>query len=243
MLDEQAETLVAASHDGVLRALDPESGDLRWAFRPDSAFGASIGGRHYQSTPALLPGGLVAAADDKGTVVALDLATGRLAWSVEMGAAVTADLVAASGELFVSTERGLLLALGEGGAERWRYQAAPMVKLASVSVGLDLVAVGGTDGVLRGLDPETGQVRWTFTTDGAITSAPAVASGGGRGVVYVGGMDRRVVGLDAQTGEVAWEAEVEGRVKTTPVVTPGGVLFFREPSEVMMFRNAVLAAN
>jgi outer membrane protein assembly factor BamB len=52
-----------------------------------------------------------------------------------------------------------------------------------------------------------------------------------------------VVGLDAATGEVVWQAEVDGRVKSAPVVVPGGVLFFREPSEVVLFRSSDNVAN
>ena len=243
VLDEAADVLVAASHDGVLRGLDPATGDERWVFRPDSTFAAATGGRHYRAMPALLPGGLVAAVDDKGRLVALDVRTGSLAWSHDLAAPVYADLVGTPDGLLVSTTDGRLLAYDPDGAERWRYAAMPEVKLASAGVGEGFVVVGGTDGGLRLLDDRTGRVRWTFSTDGAIAAAPAVDEVAGRTLVYVGAMDNRVVGVDAETGEAVWEAELDGRVKTAPIVAPGGVLFFREPSEVVMFRAARMAAT
>ena len=242
VLDDASETLVAASHDGILRGLDPDTGDERWRFRPDSAFGAPIGGRHYRATPALLAGGRVAAVDDKGSLAVLDVQTGRLIWTREIGAPVVADLAATPERLLVPTTDGRLLAFDAQGEMAWHYAAAPLVKLTAAGVGAGIVVVGGTDGVLRALDPETGRVRWTFATDGALTAAPAV-SGGPDPVVFVGSMDQRVVGLQADTGRMVWEAEVDGRIKTTPVVLPDGVVFFREPSEVMLFRTAPIAGN
>ena len=243
VLDEPTGTLVAASHDAVLRGLDPATGDERWAFRPDSAFGVSPGGRHYRSTPALLPGGLVAAVDDKGSLVAVDVRSGLRAWARELGAPVLADLAVSDSLLLVSTTDGRLVAFGPDGAERWQHRAEPEVRLATAGAGGGVVVVGGTDGQVRALEVATGRLRWTFMTDGAITASPAVDGSRGRAVVYVGSMDERVVGLDAATGDLVWDAEVEGRIKTAPIVASGGIVVFREPSEVVMFRTATIAAN
>ena len=249
VLDEEAGVLVAASHDGILRGLDPATGDERWRFDPDSTFGPSIGGRSYRSTPVLLPGGQVAAADDEGTLVVLDLATGRLDGSAELGAPVVADLAAeASGVVLASTTEGQLVAVKDG-AVWWQYEAPPGVKLTTAVWGAGIVAVAGTDGVLRALRCSSSTPgycegeRWTYATDGAFGAPPAIAQTASGALVFAGSMDKRVVALRAETGALVWDQEVDGRVKSAPVVTESGVLFFREPSEIMMFRASDILAQ
>jgi outer membrane protein assembly factor BamB len=64
-----------------------------------------------------------------------------------------------------------------------------------------------------------GDVKWTFTTEGAINSSPAVVDG----VVYVGSRDSHVYALKADTGEKLWEFKAGSWVESSPVVVDGTV--------------------
>jgi outer membrane protein assembly factor BamB len=65
-----------------------------------------------------------------------------------------------------------------------------------------------------------GDIKWTFTTDGAINSSPAVVDG----VVYVGSTDSYVYALKADTGEKLWTFKTGSWVESSPVVV-GGVVY------------------
>lgn len=64
-----------------------------------------------------------------------------------------------------------------------------------------------------------GNLKWTFSTGGAIHSSPAVVNG----VVYVGSRDGYIYALDAATGEELWSFRTGSWVESSPVVVNGVV--------------------
>jgi outer membrane protein assembly factor BamB len=57
-------------------------------------------------------------------------------------------------------------------------------------------------------------LKWTFATNGAIVSSPAVASGG----VYIGSADGGLYAVDAATGKLRWRFDAYGDVNSSPAV-------------------------
>ena len=82
------------------------------------------------------------------------------------------------------------------------YDAAlhPIVSGGSVYFG------SSVDDTVRCLDATTGAVLWTFTTDGPVRIAPAVADGN----VYFGSDDGAAYCLDAKTGNLVWKFNPRG---------------------------------
>jgi outer membrane protein assembly factor BamB len=64
-----------------------------------------------------------------------------------------------------------------------------------------------------------GQLKWSFTTGGQVTSSPSVADG----VVYVGSGDGRVYAIDAATGTQRWAFTTGAYVAPSPAVAGGTV--------------------
>jgi alcohol dehydrogenase (cytochrome c) len=84
---------------GALRALDPLTGALRWEFRYHAApWGGTLA----------TAGGLVFAGDMDGYVMAIDAATGKLAWRLPVGGAVAASPMtyAVDGRQYVAVASG-----------------------------------------------------------------------------------------------------------------------------------------
>jgi eukaryotic-like serine/threonine-protein kinase len=73
---------------------------------------------------------------------------------------------------------------------------------------------------LWAVNPSTGTILWTFTTDvpEVTLSSPAV----GKGLVYIGSSDHNVYALDAKTGVLAWQYTTAASVMT-PTVANGVV--------------------
>ena len=67
--------------------------------------------------------------------------------------------------------------------------------------------------------PSTNQTKWNYTTDGFLTSSPAVADG----KVYVGSYYGTVYCLDASTGTRIWSYLTKNRVCSSPAVANGRV--------------------
>jgi len=72
--------------------------------------------------------------------------------------------------------------------------------------------------ILKARDAYSGAVRWSFTGDGTLSSAPIVDNG----YVYIGSRSGNVYALDASTGANVWTGNIGVAVQTTesPVSRP-----------------------
>ena len=70
------------------------------------------------------------------------------------------------------------------------------------------------------LKPGLGTLLWSYTTDNAIESTPAVADG----VVYVGSTDHTLYALNADTGDRVWSFETSAGIQSSPAVA-GGIVY------------------
>jgi len=76
-------------------------------------------------------------------------------------------------------------------------------------------------GVAPGQLSDQPKLRWTFKTDGAVTSSAAIVDG----LVYIGSVDGKLYAIDLATGEERWSFETEDAVESPPLVLDGRVYF------------------
>ncbi|MBN2328200.1 MAG: PQQ-binding-like beta-propeller repeat protein [Candidatus Omnitrophica bacterium] len=78
-------------------------------------------------------------------------------------------------------------------------------------------------GLLYAFDPEAGDEKWTFQTDGYfIFGSPCVD---GNGVIYIGDSDGVLYALNP-AGEELWRFAAEANIASAPVIGKNGVLYF-----------------
>src|SRR6185503_17262817 len=75
-----------------------------------------------------------------------------------------------------------------------------------------------TGSILKARDANSGAVRWSFTGDGTLISAPIVVNG----YVYIGSSSGKVYALDGNTGANVWTGNLGAAVQSTesPVSRP-----------------------
>ncbi len=175
----------------------------------------------------------------------------ELAWSVEVGGAVSATPVIADGVAYFGSYDGNLYAVDlQSGDEVWTYATGVAVLernlqidlgiVGSAAVANGLVYVGDAAATLHAVDAATGDVVWTTLVDeqpnACIWSSPVIHDG----TVYVGvasiakevGFRGGVVAADAATGEILWHTFMvpEGRdgagVFSVPAIDPDRGLLF-----------------
>jgi eukaryotic-like serine/threonine-protein kinase len=66
-----------------------------------------------------------------------------------------------------------------------------------------------------------GSAKWTFHSNGAVISSPAVAAG----TVYFGSTDNNLYAVDAASGTLKWKFATGSRVTSSPAVSDGVVYF------------------
>lgn len=86
------------------------------------------------------------------------------------------------------------------GAVRYSFQAGPIPAVSNQYV------FALSQGTLSALDPSTGATIWTFTGDGALTSAPIIVND----AVFVASSQGNLYALDANatTAQVLWQGQV-----------------------------------
>ena len=203
------------ANNGFLYALDPETGDLRWAF-PTGFDTFAI-----YSTPFVDRQGVVYFGAKDGHVYALRAPrkgiVAEVVWSLYIGPTIeTSPSFAPDGTLVIGADDwayyGIAPPRGSVGPRvKWRFQTQGTL-ITSPAVDADGTVLGASmDGTVYALEPpkEAGgaiKVRWTFRSGarddkGGFENAPAID---GEGTLYIGGNDGILYALDTRTGKVKW---------------------------------------
>lgn len=199
--------LVFGSYDGFVYALDARDGSLLWKHQTEG---------RVHGTPAIAEGHVIAAGCDDYLHV-LALSDGREIRKVAMGSVSGSSAAILGSSAFVGTfgnqVRGIHWRTGK---TLWVFEDSerqfPFVGSAAVTP--HVVVIGGRDKRLRAFEPETGQVRWTFSAKGRIDSSPVIV--GPR--VFVGSSDGNVYAVDLESGAEKWRFETGGPITASPAV-------------------------
>jgi outer membrane protein assembly factor BamB len=154
-------------------------------------------------------GDLALVGTNDGTITAVEVATGEVAWTAEVGGYVDAPVAASDAIALVSVRgsreagtRVVALDLADGTVS-WRYEPVTAVAtIGPVSVGDDLAYASPADSSVRAFSLEDGEERWVARLNSFVPAqAPVLVEGG----VLVADVRAQVYRLDAATGERTWD--------------------------------------
>ena len=179
------------------------------SLQPQRAWSASLGGAKPKLLLGLAPatdGQHVFAAGGKGTVLALDAATGKQLWRRELKVALAGGPGTGGGLVLVGSADGGLFALdAASGKDRWNVRVNAEILSAPVVAGT-VVVLRTVDGRLHGFNAADGVQRWVteqqvprLTLRG--TSDPVAA-----GEFVLAGFDNgRLMAVTTGGGITAWD--------------------------------------
>jgi outer membrane protein assembly factor BamB len=169
---------------------------------------ARVGGVNFPLAVAVRNGRFHVAGDD-GTVLALEIATGRELWRGEVGAKLSAG-VGSDGRYAAVVTRANELVVLDGGNIIWRQKLESPVVTAPLVAG-ERVFVMGVDRIVNAFDVLDGRRLWTLKRPGdALTLSQAGVLAPYKDTLLVG-QGSRLVGLDPLKGTVRWDTAL-----TTP---------------------------
>ena len=90
---------------------------------------------------------------------------------------------------------------------------------SSPTIADEVVYYGSPDHHLYALDAETGQVLWSFPTDGQVFSSPMVVDDH----VFIGSADGNVYAVDAGSGTEVWSVDTGSKIVSSPTVLDGDI--------------------
>ncbi|MFB7851650.1 PQQ-binding-like beta-propeller repeat protein [Streptomyces sp. NPDC056053] len=229
--------VVGEGQDGLLHAVDTDSGDTAWTYDDPTA----------SSLEGVGDGLVVASSDERGTIQGISLDSGKRVWSVGAQAHTAPGttfnlylrIVVADGTVYVNA----LYDLPEGSKPFGRYAVSALDAATGrlkwtrpVEYGLsDALTV--VDGVLYGgmwekdgsyfyaLDADTGDQRWRYRTQdryGAEVTAIKVSGD----TVYAGDSRGGLHAVDARRGTRLWtyRPDVQSRKWLEPLLVTDGVI-------------------
>ncbi|MFI5054955.1 MAG: PQQ-binding-like beta-propeller repeat protein [Actinomycetota bacterium] len=174
-------------------------------------------------TGVLSVGQLAIVGTDDGRITAVDIASGKQTWSVDVGDHVLAAL-AGTDDLVLASVRpeaqgsASLVALHVGdGSEAWRFQpTGAVLDLGSPSVGGDLAYVVASDGSLRAVGVEDGAERWAARLYTPTAGSPPAVNDAG---VFVTDQSGTTYAFDQASGAERWRYASNRFAVGGPIVT------------------------
>jgi outer membrane protein assembly factor BamB len=153
------------------------------------------------ASSAAVSGDTVVVGDASGTVRALRIANGSIAWEFKTDDPVYSTPDVAGGRVVFGGTGGTIYALdARVGTTVWKMQAAGPI-VASPRIVDDVVYIGASDHIFRAVELATGRVLWRQDGIGGFVEAKPLVAGG---LVVFGAWDGQLYALDAATGRTVW---------------------------------------
>jgi outer membrane protein assembly factor BamB len=178
----------------------PSAGRVLWR----GSVGAA---REFEFFPMVVGESVIASGSD-GSIVRLELATGRELWRANAGNRIAAGVGGSAKLVVVGTLDGEVIALSEDGKPAWKARVTSEI-VGPPLVTNELVVVRTADSRVFGLSAQDGKRRWVYQRAAPAlvvrSSMGAVAAGG---TVYAGFPGGKLVALAANNGGLRWEGTV-----------------------------------
>ena len=195
------------SGNGMITALDAQSGAVRWTFKAGDTVHAS---------PAIANGVLYVGSWDS-YFYALDAATGKELWRFKTGedakihnqVGIQSSAVVADGMVYFGCRDSNLYAVdAKTGKEVWRVNNKGSWVIASPAVRDGVVYAATSDtGRFFAVDAKTGAERFALTFNHwPMFSSPALVGE----VAYIGSHMGKLIAIDLETKRVRWSFETDG---------------------------------
>jgi outer membrane protein assembly factor BamB len=162
---------------------------------------------NFEFSPTLDSGYVYAAGAD-GEIVKLDELSGKEAWRIHVGEAISGGVGVGGSLVMIGTQKGALYAYDLAGKLQWKSKLSSEVLSAPVYFdGLVIVRTG--DSKIYGINANDGSRKWVYDrTSPALSlrsSAGVIVDGG---AVYAGFAGGKLVAVRADNGKLLWDASV-----------------------------------
>ena len=217
--------LVVGSCNGMFRALEKSTGQVRWSYDIRKDGDQS----QFHGDPLITDELIIIGTDgNMGHVYAFERSTGMVRWKYRVEErGVASDILRSDNNIYAVTLGDELICLAlESGKAKWTFRTGASTKdfhwTSSPAVTSDRVYFGGLDGFAYGLDARSGKLIWKRDLGGRITTSLALRGHD----LYVGTSKRHVYRLDAQSGNVLADMGTEAEPRWRLILAPNSLLVF-----------------
>ena len=238
------------SADGILKAIDMETGKVEWDLDLKSKTNSSpivnsnrlyIGCEdglkaininshkvvwdydcsNVQSTPFFYEDIIYFGCDD-GHLYGLDKQDGSVELNKKLDGELKASPIVVDDSIYIGSTNGRLYSVDTDKQSNWEFTTGDEI-LSSPSFVNDTVIFGSTDGNLYCLNESDGSLNWKVDLNNKIISSPTVDEYNNN--VYIGSDEGNLTCLDTRDGNVKWSHSVGNKVQTTAAIKGNLVAF------------------
>tara|TARA_B100001057_G_scaffold500694_1_gene617213 strand:+ start:420 stop:1589 length:1170 start_codon:yes stop_codon:yes gene_type:complete len=238
--------IYAASSDGIVLAIDPETGDERW--KVDLEVDLSAG-------PGVGEGFTVVISKD-GDVILLNSSSGQEQWRKSIEGESLAKPLIDDNMIIIQTIDNRIVSLARAdGRQRWELeQTMPLLSMrgsASPLIVGPLIIAGFDNGRLAGIDMETGDIKWDsmLSMSSGRSDLDRLSDIDGNIAVvgqdiYAAGYQGRLSAFAAESGQTLWSREISSYVGVASdwnsiytIRDDGEIIALRRNSGIEIWRN------
>jgi outer membrane protein assembly factor BamB len=218
--------------DGVAAPLPPPPMTLRWTYHA----GADEPQQHTAiESAAAISDGTVYVADDRGTLHAIDLASGKGKWKYTSEGGFGTSPLVMGGRVYLGDLAGIVHCVGAAdGKKLWTYDSENGIHASCNSDGSHILF--GNDGAqILCLDTE-GKKVWSAEAGDRINAAPALATlPDGRTVALFSGCDAQLRAISLSDGKQAFASELGSLAPGSPAVAGDRIVVGTDRGHVVCF--------
>ncbi len=209
------ELVLCGDEDGVMHAIDRETGKKRWTFPTD---GEVIGGVTIVGERAIF-------GSHGGKLFSLDLSDGSVVWEFETRGPVNASPTIGENFTFVTgCDQPIMRVVDIESGEQHNEIPLNGLLIATPALLGDMLYFGTDEGTVYAVDWKAKQTVWSYADPARqfeIRSSPAVIDD----LVIIGSRDKRLHAIDRQTGDKVWTFATRAGIDSSPVVCGDRVYF------------------
>lgn len=217
--------LVIGSCNGMIRALDKRSGQVKWTY--DIRMDGEQSGFH--GDPLVTDNMIVIGTDGNiGYIYAFEQTTGVVRWKYKVAErGVASDVLRLGQDIYAVTLGDEVICLDlESGKLKWSFHSSFSTKdfhwTSSPGVTDTGIYFAGLDGVVYALDPQSGKQTWKTNLGARVTTSVAVHGHD----LYVGTSKRHMYRLSSTSGEVLSDLATKSEPRGQVLIADDSLLVF-----------------
>lgn len=213
-------------YNGIVYALNSDSGALRWVYPRQGSLQPIIGG-------LVMSGGKIFFGDSDGKVYALDAETGDKKWEFATGDKLWSTPFVDGDTLYIGSFDKKLYALNTSdGTEKWSFATEGAITSTPI-IHNGALYLGSFDRYLYAVRVVDGSLKWKFMGENWFWASPVVSGNN----IYAACLDGKVYAVDAESGSKVAEIDLESPISSSPAVVDGSVIVATEAGKVYAIEN------
>lgn len=201
-------------------AMKTEDHTLVWQY-PEKANNAIT----YYATPAVTSDGQIIVCDYKGSIVALNQATGQSNWTYTTADRVIADPLIVGDTIYVSSSDYTIYALTNSGSLIWKYTTENSLWAKPVYAD-GKIYQAGMDHKLYVLSANDGELLSTTDLGSPSLGSPVVDASG---TVYASTLGKEIVAIEPKNHTILWRYQASDSI-WSGLAEKDGILYFGDLS-------------